>query len=121
MSAFLKTIPLLLLLLTSALPSTTASALADEARFTSQRNQMVERDIKARGISDRRILTAMNEVKRHLFVPASVRSASYSDNPLPIGEGQTISQPYIVALMTEHLRIKRGEKVLEIGTGSGYQ
>jgi protein-L-isoaspartate(D-aspartate) O-methyltransferase len=120
-STFLKIIPLLLLLLTGALPLTTASALADEARFVSQRNRMVERDIKARGISDKRVLAAMSEVKRHLFVPASVRSASYSDNPLPIGEGQTISQPYIVALMTEHLRLKGGERVLEIGTGSGYQ
>ncbi|MFQ5587030.1 MAG: protein-L-isoaspartate(D-aspartate) O-methyltransferase [Thermodesulfobacteriota bacterium] len=122
MATFLKTIPTLLFLLASFLPITTAPVFADdEARFTRQRNRMVERDIEARGISDKKVLTAMREVKRHLFVPASVRSVSYSDHPLPIGEGQTISQPYIVALMTEHLRLKGGERVLEIGTGSGYQ
>lgn len=82
---------------------------------------MVEHDIKGRGIGDRSVLAAMTKVKRHLFVPEYVRDASYGDHPLPIGEGQTISQPYIVALMSEELKLKEGEKVLEIGTGSGYQ
>jgi protein-L-isoaspartate(D-aspartate) O-methyltransferase len=82
---------------------------------------MVEKDISGRGITDNRVLKAMKKVKRHLFVPPSVRRASYSDHPLPIGEGQTISQPYIVALMTEEIELNGGEKVLEIGTGSGYQ
>lgn len=82
---------------------------------------MIERDIKGRGISDKKVIAAMTKVKRYLFVPLPERRAAYSDFPLPIGDGQTISQPYIVALMTEELRLKEGEKVLEIGTGSGYQ
>lgn len=82
---------------------------------------MIENDIKGRGISDKRVLAAMTKVERHLFVPPSVINASYGDFPLPIGEGQTISQPYIVALMSEELKLKEGEKILEIGTGSGYQ
>lgn len=95
--------------------------LPEEEQFSSQRASMVERDIKGRGINDKRVLSAMMKVKRHLFVSSSLRSAAYADYPLPIGEGQTISQPYIVALMTEELGLKEGEKVLEIGTGSGYQ
>ena len=97
------------------------SARSDEDRFSRQRMTMVERDIKGRGISDKKVLAAMMKVKRDLFVSTSLRSAAYSDHPLPIGEGQTISQPYIVALMTEELKLKEGERVLEIGTGSGYQ
>ena len=97
------------------------SSLSDEEQFQGRRASMVERDIKGRGINDKRVLAAMMKVKRHLFVPPSERSAAYSDHPLPIGEGQTISQPYIVALMTEELKLKEGERVLEIGTGSGYQ
>lgn len=93
----------------------------DENQFQSQRTTMIERDIKGRGISDKRVLAAMTTVKRHLFVPPSLRNAGYDDFPLPIGEGQTISQPYIVALMSEELKLKEGERVLEIGTGSGYQ
>ena len=89
--------------------------------FYARRMKMVSRDLKARGITDTRTLEAMSRVSRHLFVPQVVRSESYSDHPLPIGEGQTISQPYIVALMTEKLALKGTEKVLEIGTGSGYQ
>ncbi|RKZ31794.1 protein-L-isoaspartate O-methyltransferase, partial [bacterium] len=73
------------------------------------------------GIQDERVLSAMSNVKRHLFVPEKYRAFSYTDQPLPIGEGQTISQPYIVALMTELLQLDGDEKVLEIGTGSGYQ
>jgi protein-L-isoaspartate(D-aspartate) O-methyltransferase len=82
---------------------------------------MVERDLRGRGIRDPRVLEAMNGVPRHLFVPKSHRREAYADSPLPIGEGQTISQPYIVALMTELLALSGHEKVLEIGAGSGYQ
>src|SRR3972149_8135996 len=95
--------------------------LPNQDQFQSQRITMIERDIKGRGISDKRVLAAMTKVKRHLFVPPSLIDAGYSDFPLPIGEGQTISQPYIVALMSEELKLKEGERVLEIGTGSGYQ
>ncbi|MCL5035940.1 MAG: protein-L-isoaspartate(D-aspartate) O-methyltransferase [Chloroflexi bacterium] len=82
---------------------------------------MVEYQIQARGIEDPLVLKVMDEVPRHKFVPESYRYDAYSDHPLPIGEDQTISQPYIVALMTEALGLKGDEKVLEIGTGSGYQ
>lgn len=100
-----------------------AAVYDDEAhdRFASARAKMVEEDIKARGVSDPQVLEAMEKVKRHLFVDEKLRDYAYNDHPLPIDEGQTISQPYIVALMTEALKIKPGEKVLEIGTGSGYQ
>lgn len=89
--------------------------------FEAEREAMVKWQIEARGISDQRLLEAMRKVPRHLFVPPEYRDAAYEDRPLPIGEGQTISQPYIVALMTEALRLKGWERVLEIGTGSGYQ
>lgn len=82
---------------------------------------MIERNLKGRDISDPRILEIMERVPRQLFVEKSLQSQAYADHPLPIGEGQTISQPYIVALMTQILKVKPGEKVLEIGTGSGYQ
>lgn len=82
---------------------------------------MINSQIKARGVTDERLLKAMHKVERHLFVPLMHRHLAYEDCPLPIGEGQAISQPYIVALMTELLELKGGEKVLEIGTGSGYQ
>ena len=82
---------------------------------------MVEEQIAARGVSDRAVLRAMGAVPRHEFVPAGVRPGAYADRPLPIGHGQTISQPYIVALMTELAAVKPGDRVLEIGTGSGYQ
>lgn len=85
------------------------------------RERMVETQIKARGIKDERVLKAMLKVPRHLFVEEALRDQAYGDFPLPIGEGQTISQPYIVALMTESLELKGNERVLEIGTGSGYQ
>ncbi len=89
--------------------------------FKTMREKMVETQIKARGVKDPRVLSAMLKVERHLFVPKESQLSAYMDQPLPIGEGQTISQPYIVALMTELLELKGGEKVLEIGTGSGYQ
>jgi protein-L-isoaspartate(D-aspartate) O-methyltransferase len=82
---------------------------------------MVEHDLRQRGIHDDRVLDAMSHVPRHRFVPPEMTREAYSDYPLPIGEGQTISQPYIVALMTESLEVSRGDKVLELGTGSGYQ
>lgn len=93
----------------------------NEEQFGSRRMNMVEADIKGRGISDKTVLAAMMKVKRHLFVRPADIDAAYSDHPLPIGEGQTISQPYIVAFMSEAIRLNAGEKVLEIGTGSGYQ
>jgi protein-L-isoaspartate(D-aspartate) O-methyltransferase len=82
---------------------------------------MVYGQIKARGISDERLIDAMLKVERHKFVPAKYMKMAYGDYPLPIGEGQTISQPYIVALMTDKLALKATDRVLEIGTGSGYQ
>jgi protein-L-isoaspartate(D-aspartate) O-methyltransferase len=85
------------------------------------RHRMVEEQIRRRGIRDERVLSAMEEVPRHLFVPPDLRHRAYADDPLPIGEGQTISQPFIVAEMTAALRLSGTEKVLEIGTGSGYQ
>jgi len=85
------------------------------------RHQMVRSQIRARGVTDRRVLAALAGVPRHLFVPATVAPAAYDDGPLPIGLGQTISQPYIVALMTAALAPRRTHRVLEIGTGSGYQ
>lgn len=90
-------------------------------RFRKQRLRMVETQIKARGVRDERVLAAMEKIPRHLFVEEALTDQAYNDNPLPIGEGQTISQPYIVALMTEALALTGKEKVLEIGTGSGYQ
>jgi protein-L-isoaspartate(D-aspartate) O-methyltransferase len=89
--------------------------------FAELRAAMVSQQLQARGIRDKRVLEAMGKVPREEFVPAAQRPYAYEDGPLPIGEGQTISQPYIVALMTELLKIAEGEKVLEIGTGSGYQ
>jgi protein-L-isoaspartate(D-aspartate) O-methyltransferase len=89
--------------------------------FTEERRRMVEEQIRARGIRNERVLATMERVPRHLFVPADLRRASYEDRPLPIGEGQTISQPYIVALMTDLLDPHAGDRVLEIGAGSGYQ
>lgn len=86
-----------------------------------QRDRMVNDQLKARGISDARVLAVMGELPRHLFVEEAMAGRAYSDSPLPIGEGQTISQPYIVALMSELLQVGPGTKVLEIGTGSGYQ
>ena len=97
------------------------SASGAKEDFRIMREKMVENQIKARGVKDPRVLAAMLKVERHVFVPAENQSSAYADQPLPIGEGQTISQPYIVALMTELLELKGQEKVLEVGTGSGYQ
>ena len=92
-----------------------------EENFEEKRRRMVGDQIKARGITDTRVLAAIEKVPRHEFIPDKFRSHSYNDEPLYIGEGQTISQPYIVAYMTEVLKLKDNIKVLEIGTGSGYQ
>lgn len=89
--------------------------------FSDKRLRMVTIQIESRGVKDENVLKAMRTVPRHLFVPENVRAYSYEDEPLPIGFGQTISQPYIVSLMTELLELKPNSKVLEIGTGSGYQ
>ncbi len=93
----------------------------DESRFEKLRKNMVERQILSRGVKDPRVIDAMLKVPRHLFVPEPYRLEAYEDHPLPIGYGQTISQPYMVAVMTELLNLTGREKVLEIGTGSGYQ
>ena len=85
------------------------------------RERMVRTQLEDRDITDKKVLVAMRKVPRHLFVGPAYRRQAYGDYPLPIDEGQTISQPYIVALMTQHLNLKQGEKVLEIGTGSGFQ
>jgi protein-L-isoaspartate(D-aspartate) O-methyltransferase len=82
---------------------------------------MVARQLRDRGITDPRVLAAMGKVPRHLFVPPDLASQAYEDHPLPIGQGQTISQPYIVALMSQWAEVKPGDRVLEVGTGSGYQ
>lgn len=89
--------------------------------FKARRENMVARQIEARGVNDPGVLNAMREVPRHEFMPENLRKAAYADGPAPIGRGQTISQPFIVAYMTQALGLKPGDKVLEIGTGSGYQ
>jgi protein-L-isoaspartate(D-aspartate) O-methyltransferase len=89
--------------------------------YAEKRQAMVEKDLKGRGIKDKKVLDVMGKIPRHLFVKESLRKQAYADHPLPIAEGQTISQPYVVALMTEALKLKSQDRVLEIGTGSGYQ
>jgi protein-L-isoaspartate(D-aspartate) O-methyltransferase len=94
---------------------------ADEESFAGLRDRMVAVQIQGRDVSDPRVLAALRKVPRHRFVPQQLRAEAYEDYPLPIGEGQTISQPYIVGLMSELLKLAGGERVLEVGTGSGYQ
>ncbi len=89
--------------------------------YTYERQAMVANDIKGRGVKDQKVLEVMGKIPRHLFVDENLRNRAYADYPLPIGEGQTIPQPYVVALMTEALKLKSTDRVLEIGTGSGYQ
>ena len=103
--------------LTAARPGTAAGT----DPYAARRRAMVQIQLAARGIHDPKVLAAMAKVPRHRFVPPGYRRWAYSDQPLPIGFGQTISQPYIVAFMTQALELKGGEKVLEVGTGSGYQ
>ena len=98
-----------------------ASDDREEAIYAADRKNMVDSQLVSRGIKDKKVLAAMRKVKRHKFVPHPLRTLAYAVRPLPIGYEQTISQPYIVALMTELLELSGGEKVLEIGTGSGYQ
>jgi len=112
----LRTLTAAILLL---LPSVLLADAADQ--YTAARQRMVEQDIRDRGVKDPAVLRVMGEIPRHLMVDESLRARAYGDHPLPIGEGQTISQPYVVALMTEALRLKPFDRVLEIGTGSGYQ
>ncbi len=95
--------------------------IAGEALFERRKRAMVEEQMKRRGITNRRVLDAFMKIPRHLFVPLNARESAYEDHPLSIGESQTISQPYMVALMTQELMLEGTEKVLEIGTGSGYQ
>ncbi len=96
--------------------------MRDESEdFDQSRLRMVKQQLAGRGISDKRVLDVMEEVPRHLFVPADMTGSAYRDGPLPIGQGQTISQPYIVAFMTQMLLLTPESRVLEIGTGSGYQ
>ncbi len=89
--------------------------------FHKERERMIDAQLKMRGISDKKVLETMKKEPRHEFVSENMKPYAYNDEPLPIGEGQTISQPYIVAYMTEILHLEGNEKVLEIGTGSGYQ
>jgi protein-L-isoaspartate(D-aspartate) O-methyltransferase len=114
---FLTNIFLVLLFTISTNPDL---ALSSDT-FEKRRVEMVEKDIQGRGVKDQRVLNSMLTVQRHLFVDESQQNKAYNDHPLPIGESQTISQPYVVALMTEAVDIKGNERVLEIGTGSGYQ
>jgi protein-L-isoaspartate(D-aspartate) O-methyltransferase len=111
----------IILCLSVLLAFTFSVSVAHGDTFALKRRQMVERQIKSRGVTDKGVINAMMKVKRHLFVPDQMREAAYEDTPLPIGYGQTISQPYIVAYMTEAVQLGPDDRVLEIGTGSGYQ
>lgn len=98
-----------------------ASYLFAADPYALKRQAMIRNDIEGRGIKDKKVIEVMGRIPRHLFVDDNMRGRAYSDSPLPVEEGQTISQPYVVALMTEALRLKQTDRVLEIGTGSGYQ
>jgi protein-L-isoaspartate(D-aspartate) O-methyltransferase len=95
--------------------------MLEPKQFAPQQAEMIEKQLRRRGITDLAVLRAMESVPRHEFVPSEFRSRAYEDAPLPIGAGQTISQPYIVAAMTESLRLRSSDRVLEVGTGCGYQ
>ncbi len=95
--------------------------MTETDNFAKEREKMVEFQVRARGVRDPEVLAAMQKIPRHLFVPEDCERSAYEDRPLPIGEGQTISQPYIVAVMTEQLELQPRDRVLEIGAGSGYQ
>lgn len=116
--SFFAPFPLLVLLTLLAEKSV---CRADEEFFLTSKEKMINEHLIARGIRDERVIAAMNKIDREAFVPEHLKMSAYSDGPLPIGHGQTISQPYIVAFMTELLEVKPTDKVLEIGTGSGYQ
>jgi len=117
----LRLVKSVLIILPAAFIISPTACSQDEQAFADARRQMIEHDLKARDISDPAVLQAMNEVPRHLFVPTALQPLAYADRPLPIGNGQTISQPYIVAFMTQLLEITPKDRVLEIGTGCGYQ
>jgi len=102
-------------------PSTTLPAASQPDEYAGKREEMAREQIEARGVKDRRVLGVMRKIPRHFFVTPGSEDEAYGDHPVPIEEGQTISQPYIVALMTETLAAGPGMKVLEVGTGSGYQ
>jgi len=121
MAFVISAVLILPLVLTECTEGKRASGSNSRKDFKAMREKMVENQIKARGVKDPRVLAALLKVERHRFVPEKYLDSAYSDQPLPIGEGQTISQPYIVGLMTELLELKGNENVLEIGTGSGYQ
>jgi protein-L-isoaspartate(D-aspartate) O-methyltransferase len=107
-----------------ALGLVTALGLAaqnQEAVYAAKRREMVDQQLRARDITDPKVLKVMGEIPRHLFVDPESRGSAYDDRPLPIADGQTISQPYIVALMTQCLKVGEHDKILEVGTGSGYQ
>ena len=114
-----KTGRVIFLLLCLAVPVSSAQEADDT--YSRHRAEMVRDQIESRGVSNSAVLDAMQKVPRHLFIPENLRSLAYYDNPLPIGFGQTISQPFIVAYMTETIQPQAGQKILEIGTGSGYQ
>jgi protein-L-isoaspartate(D-aspartate) O-methyltransferase len=105
----------------SSAGGTRGQEAAPTERLAAARERMVTRQLAGRGIRDSAVLDAMRRIPRHLFVPAALRDEAYDDTPLPIGHGQTISQPYIVALMTELVRPRPADRALEVGTGSGYQ
>jgi len=117
----MKKLLLFLCILTFIPASLIADVVADSPKFEAAREKLVKYDIEGRGISDPQALAAMRAVLRHCFVPKRIITSAYADTALPIGEGQTISQPYVVALMTAGLKLDRTQRVLEIGTGSGYQ
>ena len=118
-TAVVKRLTIALLILFLLLPAKFAPARAQD--YQAEREKMVAHQIVARGVSDPLVIKTMTRTKRHLFVPERYWDMAYDDHPLPIGYGQTISQPYIVAYMTEALKLTGDEKVLEVGTGSGYQ
>ncbi len=101
--------------------SIVTTSLSDDSSMIKARQRMVEYDLKGRDIDDGRVLAAMGKVPRHRFVGEDLQDQAYADHPLPIGYGQTISQPYVVALMTQSLKLEDSDRVLEVGTGSGYQ
>ncbi len=114
-------VPAVALLLAAALQAVPGPAYGDDEAERIKLRDMVLHQIQGRGVRDRKVIRAMLAVPRQLYVPAPLRGQAYRDSPLPIGHGQTISQPYVVALMTEALELSEDDKVLEIGTGSGYQ
>ena len=117
----LKTAATMLVLLAPAVIFTESAYSQQADPFAAARKKMIERDLKNRDIADVAVLQAMADVPRHRFVPSSLQEQAYADCPLPIGHGQTISQPYVVAFMTQMLEVRAEDKVLEIGTGCGYQ